>query len=94
MADRDVYVEKFKAKVDKYNARIEKLQAEFDRASAEARQDYADEIAKAQKMRDDARERMREFADGAWRSGEEMRKGFESAWSELSDAAGRAFSRG
>lgn len=94
MTDRDVYVEKFKARIDEYNAQIDKLQAEFDRASAEARKDYADRLAKAKAMRDDAQKRMREFADGAWRSGEEMRKGFEAAWSELSDATSRAFSRG
>ena len=93
MADRQVYIEKFKAQIDECEARLSALEAKAREASAEARQDYADRIADLRQTRDAAEQRLRDFADSAWSSGEEMRKGFEAAWRELGKEADRADSR-
>lgn len=93
MTDRDKYAAQLKGLIDDYNARIAKLQERVSSASAQGRRDYADHLDEMKQARDAAEEELRAFNDAAWAGADEMRRGFEAAWGEISKAADRAMSR-
>ena len=93
MSDRDLYVEKAKAKLDQWNAEIAKLQAKADAAGADAKIEYRRQIDDLRAQRDAAEARLREVSeasDGAWA---DMKSGFDKAWDNVSDAFDKAMAR-
>lgn len=93
MSDRDVYVEKMKAKLDEWNADIDKLQAQAKIAEADARADYDKQLEEMRKQRNEAQAKLKEAqkaSDAAW---DDMRKGMETAWESISSSFQSAMSR-
>lgn len=93
MSERDIYIEKAKARLDQWNADIAKMQAKVEEAQADAKIDYRKQLEDMRKQRDEAEVRLKELraaGDDAW---SDMKAGFDSAWKNLSDAFEQAAGR-
>jgi uncharacterized coiled-coil DUF342 family protein len=93
MSNRDLYIEKAKAKIDQWNAEIDKMTAKVDEAEADTKIEYQKQLDEAREQRDVAEARlkkMRQASDDAW---DDIKAGFDKAWDSISDAFDRATSR-
>ena len=93
MADRDEYLEKFKANLDEWNAEIGKLEAKAREAQADAKAQYEKQLVALREMRDDAQKKfaeMQKASDEAW---DVMLKGTEKAWQTWASAFEKARSK-
>lgn len=93
MSDRDVYVEKMKAKIDEWNADLAKLEARSREASADTRLKYDNQIQELKVQRERAEEQLKEFQRASEESWKQMRDGMESAWDEVNRAFREAADR-
>jgi DNA repair ATPase RecN len=80
MSERDVYVEKMKAKLDEWNAELEKLSARMSTAEADAKLEYQKMKKHLIEQRDEATQRLDKLQSASENAWQDMRKGFESAW--------------
>ncbi len=93
MNDREVYIDKMKAKLDEWNADINKLQAKANGAEADMKQKYDQEIQHLKEQREEAADKLAELqkaGDGAWK---DLKSGMEDAWNSLGKSVDSAFSR-
>ena len=91
--NRDVYVEKMKAKLDEWNAEIDKLEAKARQAKADARVGYREQVDALKKKKATLSERvddLRQSGEGAWK---DIKTGIELAADSLSEALRSAQSR-
>lgn len=93
MSDRDVYVEKMKAKIDEWNADLAKLEARSREAEADMRLKYDAQIQEMREQREKAEERLKELQRASEESWKRMRDGMESAWDEMTRAFREAADR-
>lgn len=93
MSDRDVYVEKMKAKIDEWNADLAKLEARSREVEADMRLKYDQQIKELREHRERMEERMKEFQRAGEESWKRMREGMESAWDEMARAFREAADR-
>ena len=80
---RDMYVEKFKAKIDEWNAEIDRLNARAKQTEADTRMAYLDQVRELEKQRDETREkinRLQEAGEGAW---EDLKAGTEMTFEAM-----------
>ncbi len=93
MSDREIYIEKMKAKLDKLNAQMDKLEAEFKNAQSDARLEYSRELDQLKERREDAADKLdalQKAGEGAY---EDLKIGLESAFDTLGHAISSAVSR-
>jgi putative heme iron utilization protein len=93
MKERDAYVEKMKANLDVWNAELDKLSAKMKASEADARIEYQKTIANLTRQRDEGiqqLDKLQAATEDAW---QDMRKGFESAFNNISKAFGAAMDR-
>ncbi len=93
MNDRDIYVEKMKAKIDEWNAELAKLEARSREAEADMRLRYDAQIQVMREQRKKAEERLKELQRASEESWKRMRDGMESAWDEMTRAFREAAER-
>jgi len=93
MSDRDVYVDKMKAKIDEWNADVAKLEARSREAEADMRLKYDDQIRELREQRERAEERLKELQRASEESWKRMREGMETAWDDLTRAFREAADR-
>jgi len=93
MTDKNLYMEKAKARLEQWNAEIDKMKAKAHEAEADAKIKYQEQIEEMRKHRDEAELKMQEIAaanEDAWK---DMKAGFDKAWDGVSDAFSKAMSR-
>jgi predicted RNase H-like nuclease (RuvC/YqgF family) len=86
MTSKDTYLEKMKAQLDKWDAEIRKLRAKAESAENDARMKYLEYVGDLESQKSQAVEKLRHMLnakDSAW---EELKVGFEKAYSNLQDA--------
>jgi predicted nuclease with TOPRIM domain len=91
--NREVYVEKMKAKLDEWNAEIDKLEARSRQVEADAKKVYQKQIESIKEKRRETREnfdKMRQAGEGAW---QDLKAGVENAAASLGEAIRSAQSR-
>jgi DNA repair ATPase RecN len=86
MSDRDVYVEKVKAKIDEWNADLAKLEAKSREAAADMQLKYEQQIRDLCEQRNEVEERLRELQRASDESWKRMREGMETAWDDMAKA--------
>jgi uncharacterized coiled-coil DUF342 family protein len=90
---REVYVEKFKSKLDEWNSEIDKLQAKAKGTHDEVLVSYNKQIEALKAKRDDLKGKMAVLhtrGEAAW---EDLRDGIGTAWKNLGDSIEDAKSR-
>lgn len=93
MTDREIYIEKMKAKLDKWNADIDQLEAKAKDAKSDAQLKYSREIDRLKDQRKEAEAKLSELqraGEGAWG---DLKIGIENAWDSLGTAVSSAISR-
>ena len=91
--DKNVYEQKYQAKLDEWNAEIDKLAAKARQADADARIEYEKQIQTLRDYRRDAEQRLNELrksGEDAWR---DVREGAEKAGDEMERALKKALVR-
>lgn len=80
MANRDEYLEKFKASLDEWNAEIAKLESSAREAQAGAKAQYDKQLEHLREMRDDAQKNFSEMQNATAEAWDVMLQGTEKAW--------------
>ena len=93
MSDRDVYVDKMKAKIDEWNADLAKLEARSREAEADMRLKYDKQVQELREQREKAEERLKELQRASEESWKRMRDGMEAAWDDMTRAFREAADR-
>jgi predicted nucleic acid-binding Zn-ribbon protein len=93
MSTRDEYVEEAKKQLDAWNAQIGDAEAKMSAASEEAKTSYAKHLADLQRHRNEAEAKMKEAAESSAESWHKNRESLESAWKDVAEGFGRAWSR-
>ena len=93
MTERQLYIDKMKAKLDEWNADISKLQAKADGASANMQLKFRQEVEHLKQQRAEAAEKLaalQKASDSAW---DDLKAGLEKSWHSLDKAISSAWSR-
>ncbi len=93
MTERQLYIDKMKAKLDEWNAEINKLQAKADGASAELQLKFKQDIKHLKEQRKQIAEKLQavqKASDSAW---DDLKAGLEKSWHSLDKAISSAWSR-
>lgn len=85
MADekKQAYTEKYKAQIAEWEADIDKLKAKAAGASADARIEYEEQLEALKQKTADQRRKLDELQEAGEESVDELSKGFDAAWQEL-----------
>lgn len=90
LTNREMVVEKLKAKLDQWNAELDKLEARTRESRAEVKAHHEENMQELKRLRDNAKEKLKalqEESGGAW---DELKKGAEDAWDRFSEAVDKA----
>jgi chromosome segregation ATPase len=93
MSLRDTYCQKLDAQIEELNVRLALARTKGKRLAAEGKIAAAEELADAEKKLHALKEKLKALgnaSEGAWG---EMKGGLEKAWSDLGEAAKRAFEK-
>ncbi len=93
MNKRQIYVEKYKAKLDELNAKIDVLQSKTEQAEASAKLEYHEAIEDLKVKQTHAKNKLaelRQASDDAW---DDLKEGAEQAWEKLGQAIKSATDR-
>ena len=93
MSDKTAYTRKLEAEIEEWNAEIDLLRAKAKSASADAQLDYEQQIDDLKSKRDEMEVKLQELNDasaGAW---EDVKRGVDRAWKDMSAAVEAATSR-
>ena len=93
MSTRDEYVEEAKKQLDAWNAQIGDAEAKMSAASEEAKARYAEHLADLQRHWSEAEAKMKEAAQSSAESWQKNHEALESAWKDVAEGFGRAWSR-
>jgi uncharacterized coiled-coil DUF342 family protein len=91
--ERQALIDKMDAEIEQARLQMEKMQAKAKVAEADARLDMNEQIRKLQQKRDDVADKLKEIKEAGPDAIEDLRKGAEHAWRELSSAAKNAAQR-
>ncbi|MDX1501282.1 MAG: coiled coil domain-containing protein [Thermoanaerobaculia bacterium] len=81
--NREIYLEKLKARLDEMNAELDKLEARSRRLKADARIRYEKKMTDLRDRRDELSEQITKIKEAGADSWEALKTGAESALSEL-----------
>lgn len=93
MEQHDAYVQKFEAQLRELGARMEQLRARADKAEAQAKISYDKQLRELNQKKTVVEQKLEELRGagaGAW---EDLKSGFDSAWTELQKTADHMFAR-
>ena len=93
MSERELYRQKFQARLDEWKADLEKYKARASEASADAQLKMKEQIQVLEGKIKEGKARlaeMEEASDGAWES---VKEGVDSAWASLKSAFSDAASK-
>lgn len=93
MTTKDAMLEKAEARLKQIDAEIDQMMAKAAAAEADAKLMMEQEIANVKEKRTAFRNRVAELKIASEDASNDLREGFERAWSSLSDALGRAAAR-
>jgi gas vesicle protein len=93
MGTRDEYVEEAKKRLDAWNTQISDAEAKMAAASEEAKARYAEQLADLQRHWSEAEAKMKEAAQSSAESWQKNHETLESAWKDVAEGFGRAWSR-
>lgn len=91
--ERKAYADKLRAEIEEWNAEIGLLRAKAKSATADTRVEYERHINDLERRRDDLDAKLEEVSrsgSGAW---EDIKRGADQAWKEMSDAVKNAVNR-
>ena len=80
---KQAYTEKYKAQIAEWEADVDKLKAKAAGASAEARIEYEEQLEALRQKTADQRRKLDELQQAGEDVVDELSKGFEAAWHEL-----------
>ena len=83
---QEQYQAKVKAQLDKINAQLDELKAKAAQAEADVKTDYHGQMEELYAKRDAASAKLEELQKAGTDAWEEVQKGFEAAWSDLTGA--------
>lgn len=92
MTKKQVFEDKFRAELDELTAKIDMLKAKAQKAEAGTRVKYNEAIADLQAKQSFARDRLNRFHNASEDAWVDLKKGIETAWSDLGDAVRSATS--
>lgn len=93
MTTKDAMLEKAEARLKQIDAEIDQMMAKAAAAKADAKLTMEQEIATVKEKRTAFRNRVDELKTASEDASNDLREGFERAWSSLSDALGHAAAR-
>jgi chromosome segregation ATPase len=93
MSLRDAYCQKLDAQIEELNARLALARAKGKRLAAEGKIAAAEEFADAEKKLLALKRKLKALGNASESACAEMKGGLEKAWSDLSEAAKRAFEK-
>jgi hypothetical protein len=93
MNRKQAYEERLRAELDEWTAKIDVLKAKADKAEAGAKLKYYETIEELQSKQVLARDKLRRLHEASGDAWIDLKKGVESAWSDLGDAVRSATSR-
>jgi uncharacterized coiled-coil DUF342 family protein len=91
--ERQAYADKLRAEIEEWNAEIGLLRAKAKSATADTRIEYERHINDLEKRRDELDAKLEEISQsgsGAW---DDIKRGADRAWKEMSDAVKNAVNR-
>lgn len=86
MSERDLYVEKAKARIDQWDAEIKKLRAKAGEAEADARIEYQNRLTEMRAERDKAEQKLKQMRQAGDEALADLKSGFDRAMDSLSKA--------
>jgi uncharacterized protein YicC (UPF0701 family) len=89
-AQRDAYQEKMHARLDELQAHVDELRAKAEATQADAKVRILEEISHIQEKQQEAAEQVRKLNESGGHAWDDLRKGAESAWNEVSGAVEQA----
>jgi len=93
MSERDLYVEKLKARLDAWNADISHLEARSAEMAADAKLAYERQIAALKASRDAQAEKLHSLREASADAWDALRHGADEAWDAMSKALHDAHER-
>lgn len=90
MADKDVYVEKIKAKIDEWNAELDKLVAKAKQAKAGAKEKSDEQIGRLRAKIEALQSKLAELQRSGGSAWVELKSGVEQASASLKEAFKKA----
>ncbi len=93
MEDKELYREKFEAKLREIKARIELLEAKAAQVKAESKLEYQRHLDELRRKRDALRSRLDEFKTSGGEAWKDIRAGMEKAADDLKQAVDKAMDK-
>lgn len=90
MEDKDLYREKFEAKLRELKAQIEVLEARADQLKAESKLELKQQIQSLRQQRDAIGKKLEQLQQSSGEAWKDLKTGLESAAAELKGALGKA----
>jgi chromosome segregation ATPase len=88
---QQAYERKVEAQLEAWNKKIEELRLKAERAEAEQKAEYWRRIAEVESHRDNLKKRLEDLRGKSGQALDEVKKGVESAVSDLGESFQRAF---
>ncbi len=90
MMDRDEYVQKLKTQLDQWNAEAKKWEAKAQEAQSHMKAEYEKQLAAVNSRRDEALYQMKLLQSASLDAWQDMMRGTEEAWKNMSEAFNKA----
>ena len=90
---KDAMLEKAEARLKQIDAEVDRLKAKADEAEADQKLAIQKRLDEIDEQRKSFKTRVQEIRDAGDDALQDLSNGFERAWSELTDAVGRASAR-
>jgi predicted nucleic acid-binding Zn-ribbon protein len=93
MSSRQEYVEQLHKQLDEWNRKLDDLEKKMNNMKIKDRSMFRDEIDYLRKKKDSIEESIGKIVNAESGAFDEMKKGVESAWNELSNAFVKSMSK-
>lgn len=90
MMNRDEYVRKLKAQLDQWNAEAKQWEAKAHEAQSQMKAEYEKQLAAVNARRDEALYQMKLLQNASLDAWQDMMRGTEEAWKNMSEAFNKA----
>jgi len=90
MMNRDEYVRKLKAQLDQWNAEAKQWEAKAQEAQSHMKAEYEKQLAAVNARRDEALYQMKLLQNASLDAWQDMMRGTEEAWKNMSEAFNKA----
>lgn len=90
MVNRDEYVQKLKSQLDQWNAEAKQWEAKAQEAQSHMKAEYEKQLAAVNSRRDEALYQMKLLQNASADAWQDMMRGTEQAWKNMSEAFTKA----